>query len=43
MIQIYFNNINYAGIAISNNTLYGIINNGGILSSEKLIFGYIIS
>ena len=43
MIQIYFTNINYAGIAVSNNILYGIINNGGILSSEKLLSGSIIS
>ena len=43
MIQIYYNNINYAGIAVSNNILYGIINNGGILSSVKLLSGSIIS
>ena len=43
MINIYQNNINYSGIALTDYTLYGIINNGGILSSTKLLFGYILT
>ena len=43
MINIYHNNINYSGIALTDYTLYGIINNGGILSSTKLLFGYILT
>ena len=40
---LYFTNISYIGIALANNTLYGIINNGGILYSEKILPGYLLT
>ena len=43
MVNILYTNISYTGIALSNNTLYGIIDNGEILYSEKLLSNYIIS